>query len=185
MNTQLLLTNYNEKNELQSITPSPSSSSFLIDQLLKQSHLKMDLLQNYINEITKTSSIIADNVNHLLNELENDLVKLNINDTIIIIDEIHNRQNSIEQLMIHMIDYKNDLNLLINQLNQFNNKLNDFKQSFMNYLIKIKKINQQSINNMNNLSINQLMNEKNNQLMIDIYYPLDEIIQNYQVISYY
>ncbi|VDO68876.1 unnamed protein product [Schistosoma margrebowiei] len=188
MNTQLLLTNYNEKNELQSITPSPSpsssSSSFLIDQLLKQSHFKMDLLQNFINEINKTSSIIADNINHLLNELENDLLKLNINDTIII-DEIHNRQNSIEQLLIHIIDYKNDLNLFINQLNQFNNKLNEFKQSFMNYLIKIKKINQQSINNMNNLSINQLMNEKNNQLMIDIYYPLDEIIQNYQVISYY
>uniref|UniRef100_A0A5K4F4A1 Calponin-homology (CH) domain-containing protein n=1 Tax=Schistosoma mansoni TaxID=6183 RepID=A0A5K4F4A1_SCHMA len=189
-NTQYLINteqnlSLKQSNELKPITSSssssPSSSSFLMNHLLQQYHIKFDKINNFMNDINNKSIILINNMNNLFNEFENDLIELQINYTIII-NNIDFIQNSIQSIYKNIINNKNNIQLIINQLNQLNNQLNYYKQWLMNNLLKIKNLSQKSIIGINDLSINQYIKDNNNnQLIIDIYYPIDGIIQNYQV----
>ncbi|CAH8597719.1 unnamed protein product [Schistosoma turkestanicum] len=167
-------------NEFRSPTP---SSYTVTTHLLQQSRFKMDALSNFIEEITKSASITAKDVNNLLDELEANLSELRI-DCTMITTEIEQIQGQVEQILLRAIDEKQNLDILINQLNQLEDTLNQCKQWLMINLTQMKKFTQQIIVGMNDLTLmnnNQTVGEKIDQLLIDIYCPLDGIIQNYQV----
>ncbi|TNN09202.1 spectrin-like nuclear envelope [Schistosoma japonicum] len=162
-----------QSNEFRSITPS------ITNQLLQQLRNKMDTINVFIEEITKSATLTANEMNTLLDELDQNMSKLQIDYTMITneIDQIHHH---IEQIIMNVIDYKQDIEILINQLNQYDDVLCNSKNWLHNNLIQIKRISQQSISGITDLSMNQSIKDKDEQV-VDIFCPLDEIIQNYQV----
>ncbi|KAK4475362.1 hypothetical protein MN116_002425, partial [Schistosoma mekongi] len=163
----------NQSNEFHSNTQS------IPNYLLQQLRNKLNTINLFIDEITKSSTLTNNNIHNLLNELHNNLFQLHIDYTIIT-NEIDQIQYQLKQIITMIIDYKQNIEILINQLNQLNDTLNNNKNWLINNLQQIKKLSQQSISGIIDLSLNQSILDNNEQL-IDIFCPLDEIIQNYQV----
>ncbi|CAH8634290.1 unnamed protein product [Heterobilharzia americana] len=164
---------FQQTGEFRSSTP-PAFCS-----LMQQTKGKVDVLNCFIEEVTKSASTTAKDVNTLLDELEPDISELRINSEVITA-EVDLIQSQVEQVISNAIDSKKDLEALIDRLSRLDDSLSNCKSWLTASFSQVKKISQQAISGITDLSVNQSVGDKEH-LLIDIFCPLDGIIQNYQV----
>nr|CAH8876498.1 unnamed protein product [Trichobilharzia regenti] len=163
-----------QSGEFRSATP-PAFCS-----LIQQTRGKAEAVSSFIEDVTKSASLTAKDVNQLLDELEPDISELRM-DSGVITTEIDTIQSQVEQIITSAIDYRQELEELIDQLSHLEDSLNNCKSWLSVSYTQIKKMSQQAISGITDLSaVNQSAGDQD-QLLIDIFSPLDGLIQSYQV----